>query len=367
MSERREPPTASAAPPSPAHRDDHEHPHPSARVHHREREHAHPHDGPTKRDGEGHRGHLHVHGSHAHHDHHHDLREVSEGKLRAAMALTAAFMVAEVAFGFYSRSLTLVSDAGHMAADAGALLLALIAQRFAARARTAERTYGFRRAETLAAFINGVALVLMAAWVMHEAWGRWRAPAEVRGNVVTLVGVLGLAVNLGTAWVLARGKEHNLNVHAALTHVLTDALGSISAIAAGVLAWKFGWMRADPALSFFTSVLVLYGAWSILKRAGVILMEGTPAGLDLAELEATIRATPGVADFHDLHAWTISDGFDVITVHVVLDGTMHGTDVARHVGERIHALHRVAHVTVQPEAPPHIELRPPRSLVRRPQ
>lgn len=305
------------------------------------------------------------HGEHHRHDHDHDLRAVSERRLRTALALTATFMLAELILGLYARSLTLVSDAGHMLADVGALLLALLAQRFAARRRTLERTYGFRRAEILAAFVNGVALVMVAGWVMRKAWSRWWAPATIHGDVVTVVGVLGLAVNLATAWVLSAGRQHSLNVRAAMAHVLIDALGSVSAIVAGLLVWRFGWVRADAVLSFVMAVLVVYGAWDILKRATGILMEGTPAGLNLTELEKTIRETPGVADLHDLHAWTIAEGFDVVTVHVVLDGTLHGTDVARRVGERIRSLHRVAHVTVQPE-PPHLVLRPPESLVRRP-
>jgi cobalt-zinc-cadmium efflux system protein len=211
-----------------------------------------------------------------------------------------------------------------------------------------------------------VALVATAAVVVQLAWHRLHEPVVVRGQIVSLVGAVGLGINLVNAWMLGHGHGHNLNTRAALLHVLTDAVGSFVAIASGLLAWRFGLNRADPLLSFVMAALILFGAWNVLRRATAILMEGVPLGLDLAELARTIRATPGVADLHDLHAWTISEGFDAITVHVVLDGSCHGTDVAREVGARIRAIHRVAHVTVQPEAPVRVELRPVRSLLQRP-
>ncbi len=311
----------------------------------------------------------HVHGHHGDEDGHahahtHDFRDVAITKLKTAFALTLGFMFVEVAAGIYGRSLTLASDGGHMLADAGALLLALIAQRFASRRATPDRTYGFRRAETLAAFVNGVALTGTALVVLSEAWQRFRSPVAMRAELVVIVACIGLAVNLVSAWILSRGTSHNLNTRAALAHVAFDAVGSVVAITAGLVSWKFHWYRLDPILSVAMAALILFGAWSILKGTVTVLMEGTPSGLDLAELQATIRATPGVAELHDLHAWTISDGFDSITVHVVLDGTRHGTEVARDVGRRIHAIHRVAHVTVQPEAPAApSDLRPPSSLV----
>lgn len=305
--------------------------------------------------------HEHGPGGHAH-----GLRGMPEFKLWLALGLTVTFMLVEFGFSFYARSIALSGDAGHMLGDAGSLVLALIAQRFAARPRTPAHTYGYRRAEILAAFVNGVALLVTALLVVVAAWDRWQSPVAVRGQVVTVIGVLGLGVNLASAAVLAGGSGHNLNTRAALAHVLTDALGSVMAIVAGVVSWRFGWSRIDPLLSFAMAGLILYGAWLIIRRASVILMEGTPPGLDLGELELTIRATPGVADLHDLHAWTISEGFDVVTVHVVLDGSRHGTDVARDVGERIRAAHRVAHVTVQPEAPRSPELRSRESLLTRP-
>jgi cobalt-zinc-cadmium efflux system protein len=261
-------------------------------------------------------------------------------------------MIVEAVTGWLAHSLALVSDAGHMLADAGALGLALTAQRVASRPRTLVRTYGYRRAETLAALGNGVALGITAIWVIAEAIERWRAPTQVDAWPVLFIAATGFAVNLFAAWLLSRGKDgHNVNTRAALAHVAADALGSVSAMAAAVVVLVFGWNRADSLAGFITSGLILWGAFRLVAQTVGVLMESVPAGVELADLERTILATPGVKEVHDLHAWTISEGFDAVTVHVVLDGTAHGTDVAADVGERIRREHHVSHVTVQPEAP----------------
>lgn len=286
------------------------------------------------------------------HGHAHALADLPERRLLLALLLTLGFMLVEVAGGLAAGSLALLSDAGHMLADAGALALALAAQRIAARPHTPLRTYGFRRVETLAAFVNGIALGVTAAWIVHEAWERWHEPRAVRGGLMLAVAACGLLVNLAAAWVLSRGHSHNANTRAALAHVLADAAGSAAAIAAAALVLAFGWNRADPLISAAIAALILWSAWRIVWRAAEVLLEGIPPGLQLASLEGTIRDTPGVLDLHDLHAWTISEGFDVVTVHVVLDGTRHGTEVAREVGRRVHEAHHIRHVTVQPEPPP---------------
>jgi cobalt-zinc-cadmium efflux system protein len=275
-----------------------------------------------------------------------------ERRILAALLLTLASMVVEVAGGILAGSLALLSDAGHMLSDAGALFLALVAQRVASRPRTASRTYGSRRAETLAAFVNGIALGVTAVWIFLEAVERWRNPPAINGRFMLIIATIGLASNLLAAWVLSWGEsEHNANMRAALAHVLSDAAGSVAAMLAGVCVLYFHWPRADPAVSLGLSLLILWSAWRLVLRTAAVLMESTPPGLSLTDLDTTIRGTPGVADLHDLHAWTISDGFDIVTVHVVLDGTLHGTDVAREVAGRVRETHRIEHVTVQPEPP----------------
>jgi cobalt-zinc-cadmium efflux system protein len=274
-------------------------------------------------------------------------------RILIALVLTLATMLAEAIGGWLSGSLALLSDAGHMFADAGALALALVAQRVAARPRTAVHTYGSRRAETLAAFVNGIVLGVTAVWVILEALERWQEPPAVHARLMLAVAALGLVVNLAAALILSRGDTgHNPNTRAALAHVLSDAAGSLAAISAGLLIVLFGWTRADPAISVGLALLILWSAWKLVSQTTSVLMEGAPPGVVLEELEQTIRATPGVTDLHDLHAWTISDGFDLVSVHVVLDGARHGTDVAREVGQRVRERHRIAHVTVQPEPPP---------------
>jgi cobalt-zinc-cadmium efflux system protein len=301
--------------------------------------------------------HAHHPGSQAHaHGHHHHHQGAAgsapEGRLFAALLLTVAFMIVEAVAGWLAHSLALVSDAGHMLADAGALALALTAQRVASRPRTLVRTYGYRRAETLAALGNGLALALTAVWVIKEAIERWGAPTAVDAWTVLTVAAGGFAVNLIAAWLLSRGQDgHNANTRAALAHVASDALGSVSAMGAAVVVLVFGWTRADAVAGFVISGLILWGAFRLMAQTVGVLMESVPAGVELADLERTILATPGVKEVHDLHAWTISDGFDAVTVHVVLDGSAHGTDVAADVGERIRREHHVSHVTVQPEAP----------------
>ena len=299
--------------------------------------------------------HAHHPGSHAHGHHHHHRPAAGtapEGRLLAALLLTVGFMAVEAVAGWLAHSLALISDAGHMLADAGALALALTAQRVASRPRTLVRTYGYRRAETLAALGNGVALGITAIWVIAEAIERWQAPSPVDARTVLIVAAMGLAVNLVAAWLLSRGQSgHNANTRAALAHVASDALGSVSAMGAAVVVLVFGWIRADAVAGFVISGLILWGAFRLVAQTVGVLMESVPAGVEMADLERTILSTPGVKEVHDLHAWTISDGFDAVTVHVVLDGTKHGTDVAADVGERIRREHHVSHVTVQPEAP----------------
>lgn len=284
-----------------------------------------------------------------------------------ALVLTLATMVASVAGGLASHSLALLSDAGHMLADAGALGLALVAQRVAARPRTSLRTYGSRRAETLAAFVNAIILCIAAIWVMVEAVDRWEDPPEIQGRWMLAVAVGGLVVNLVAARILSADHAHpNANVRAALAHVLSDAAGSAAAIIAAICVLFLGWPRADPLISVGLALLILWSAWKLIIRTADVLMEGAPVGLMVTDLERTIRETPGVADLHDLHAWTISDGFDVVTVHVVLDGSRHGTEVALQVSERIKAEHSIEHVTVQPEPPSlRYSVHPVAGLVRR--
>ena len=263
--------------------------------------------------------------------------------------MTATFCAIEAAAGWIFGSLALLADAGHMLSDAAALVLALFAQRVAARDRTRHRTFGYRRAEVLAAFVNGVALGVAGIGVSIEAVRRWSAPPPIDGRAVLVTATIGLGVNVAAALVLSRGEGHNPNTRAALTHVMADALGSVAAIASAIIILTTGWRRADPLLSAGIALLLGYGAWSLVQRATVVLMEGAPPSVDLHELERVVLESPGVCEAHDLHAWTISEGFDAVSVHVVLEDGFHGVEVAGDVARRISEAFGIEHVTVQPE------------------
>jgi cobalt-zinc-cadmium efflux system protein len=259
-------------------------------------------------------------------------------------------MFVEVAAGVLSGSLALLADAGHMLADAGALALALLAQVVADRPRTERSTYGFRRAEVLAAFVNGIALAVVSILVFKEALARWFEPAEIHGSMMLVTAILGLVVNVVVALILMGGRRDNVNVRAAFAHVVSDALGSVAAIAAGVLVFYFDWIRADPALSVGIAVLVFVSGYRILRETTDVLLESAPRDLSVEVIERTISGCPGVRGVHDLHIWRISQGFDTLTAHVVLEAGHHGVEVCRVVAERLRSEHGLTHVTIQPEA-----------------
>ena len=312
----------------------------------------------------GHGGHAHgkpeptraAAGGHAHGGHAHGGRGSARAQLSLALTLTLGFMGVEAVVGWLSGSLALLADAGHMLGDSGALVLALIAQRVAERPRTELRTYGLKRAEVLAAFVNGIVLFGIALLIMREAVERFMYPVAIHGRPMLITAVLGLGVNLLSALILMRGGQGNINVRTALLHVLSDALGSVAAIIAAVGAIWFGSQRLDPALSLVIAVLVLLGGYRVLRETTGILLESAPAHIDVAAVERAIAETPGVASLHDLHVWRISEELDALTAHVTLARGAHGTEVCKSVAERLKSEFRLEHVTIQPEAPPPDEL-----------
>jgi cobalt-zinc-cadmium efflux system protein len=207
----------------------------------------------------------------------------------------------------------------------------------------------------LAAFANGIALGVIAIGICIKAAQRWQDPPEVDGAPAAVVAGVGLVVNLVCAYVLGSGTHgHNVNTRGALAHVLTDALGSVGALAAGILVMAFGFRRADPIISVGIGLLVLWGGYRLVRETSRVLMEGSPVEIDIEHIEDTIRGVPGVRDFHDLHVWSISDGFDVLTVHVVMEKGRHGTEVVEAVARRLRERHKLTHCTIQPE-PAHEE------------
>jgi cobalt-zinc-cadmium efflux system protein len=307
--------------------------------------------------------HVHRHDT----DRHPDRGASSRRRLAAALALTAVFMIVEIAAGILSGSLALLSDAGHMLTDAGALGLALWAQALGTRPRSDRKTFGYRRAEILAAAVNGIVLGATAVAVIIEAFRRFASPQPILGRPMLVVACVGLLVNLLAAVILSRGDAHDLNLRAAAAHVMADAAGSVAAIVAAALILLRGWTVADPVTSILISILILFGAWRLLRDTTHVLMEGAPRGIDVAVLERIARETPGVCDVHDLHVSSLVGDSPIITAHVVLVAGAHGVEVARNVGRRFEEKVGRAHVTVQPEAPgPASELLPPEKLIRNP-
>lgn len=307
--------------------------------------------------------------AHAHrHDHGPAIPEIAgtgrgegmaaDGERRVfwALLITASFMLAEVVGGILSGSLALLADAGHMLADAAALGLALFAQTVASRPRTERSTYGYRRAEVLAAFVNGMGLAAVAVLILKEALERYFTPVAIRGGPMLATAVAGLLVNVVVAAILMRSQRESMNVRAAFAHVLSDALGSVAAILAGLGVVYGGWQRVDPLVSLVIAVLVALSGWRVLRETTGTLLEAVPPHLDVMAIERTIRGCPGVAGVHDLHVWRISEQFDTLTAHVTLERGSHGTDVCRVVAERLEQVHGLGHVTIQPEAPPPDEL-----------
>lgn len=271
--------------------------------------------------------------------------------LLIALLLTSSFIVVEIVVGVWSGSLALLADAGHMVGDAGALGLSLAVAIVAMRPRSPTKTYGYRRAEVIGALVNATTLCMMAVWIVVEAFRRLQELPAVMGEGMLIAATIGLGVNIAAAWVLSSRGGGGINVRAALLHVLGDALGSLAAIVAGVLVVWLGWRAADPVASLVIALLLFVGAVRLLRETVHLLMEGTPDHLDAIALEETIRQTPGVQSVHDFHVWALTPEEPMLTAHVVLEASAHGTDVVHLVTRRLHDEHGVTHATIQPEAP----------------
>lgn len=289
--------------------------------------------------------HDHAHHSHHHHHHHHhggaDTRT-----LAFAAALTGAFFVAEVVGGIVSGSLALLADAGHMLTDMAALLLALFGAWMARRPADSARTYGYGRVSVLAAFVNGLALFVIAIWISIEAVQRLFAPGEVLGGIMIWVALAGFLVNLLVFRLLTRGESDSLNIRAAALHVLGDLLGSVAALlAAAVIIWT-GWTPIDPLLSVLVAVLILRSALAVMRESGQILLEGTPPGLDRQEVLAAVAAVPGVAEAAHLHLWSLTESRPMATVELRPEPGTSAEVVSAAVRAELKARFDLGHVTV---------------------
>lgn len=293
---------------------------------------------------------AHSHDAHdLHHDHSVALRTQNRKTLQIAMAITSTVLIAEVIGAWFSGSLALLADVGHMFTDLGGLALAFFASRISEAASTRVKTYGYLRTEILAALTNGVVLVGLSAVIAYLAFERFRDPPPVLGGVMFFVASIGLVANLICGVVLYRGSQHNLNVRAAFLHVASDALGSIGAIIAALGIQLLGWMELDAIMALLIAVLILYSAWRVVQESVDVLMESTPKHVDLDRLREEILATDGVVAVHDLHVWTLTSGYYALSAHVDVRAERASLPILRALVALAQERYAIAHTTFQLE------------------
>src|SRR5437870_6379699 len=281
--------------------------------------------------------------------HRHGGAPESRRSLSIVLLLTSIYMIAEALGGWWTGSLALMADAGRMLADVVALMFALMAVWFAARPATPNKTFGYYRLEILAALVNGVALILISLIIVYEAYQRWFAPTKVRSTAMTIVAAGGLLVNLLCAYLLHQDRDQDLNIRGAWLHVIGDALGSVAAIVAGVLIALFGWNAADPLFGIIIALLIVWSSWNLIRDATNVLLEGTPAHINLAAVEEVIMETDGVSDVHDLHVWTITSGREALSAHVIHAYSISQPDLLKELRAKLLDRFGVDHLTIQME------------------
>ena len=270
-------------------------------------------------------------------------------RLRIVFGLTSLYLLAEVAGGLMTNSLALLADAGHMLTDVAGLGLALFAIRFAEKPATPERTYGYYRAEILAALANAVVLIGISLFILYEAWGRFRNPPKVESRAMLAVAAIGLVINVVGMLILRKGSTESLNMKGAYFEVLSDMLTSIGVLVAGGIMLTTGWYYADPLISAGIGLFILPRTWVLLRESVGVLLEGTPADVNLTAVRELVGGLPGVREVHDLHVWSLTSGVNAMSVHVVVaDGSVHD-DILLAVHEQVPAKFKITHVTVQTE------------------
>ncbi len=285
----------------------------------------------------------------ASHDHHHHPR--STGKtLFMALGLTTVFALVEAVAGWLANSLALMGDAGHMITDSFALGIAAVAAWLANRGATRTHSFGLGRVEFLAALLNSVIMLVLVAYIVVESVVRLLSPEPVEGHVVTAVAVIGLLINLLVAWILSRG-EKNVNTRGAMLHVMGDLLGSVAAIISGLVISLTGWVKIDPILSIFISLLILYSTIRLLREAIHALMDGVPLDLSPEEVQQAMAAVPGVRGIHDLHLWSLTSSQASLTAHVVVDDLQQWPSVWEAMRDLLRERFGIDHYTLQVENP----------------
>jgi cobalt-zinc-cadmium efflux system protein len=270
--------------------------------------------------------------------------------LKPALIITASFLVAEFIGALYTNSLALLADSGHMLTDVAALSLSLAANWFSTRRATPQKTYGFHRVEILAALLNGVVLVLIALYIFYQAYGRLLNPPEVEAGWMLVIACVGLLANVISAWLLFGEHRHNLNVRGAMFHIISDAIGSAGAIVASLAILLGGYYIADPAISVVVGILILSSSWVLIRDAVDVLLEGTPAQVNIVSLQHELRRVEGVESVHDLHVWTLTSGVLAMSCHLVIsNGQLSHNQVLAQVNGLARERFQIDHTTVQIE------------------
>jgi cobalt-zinc-cadmium efflux system protein len=281
---------------------------------------------------------AHSHGAHA---------DTDPRRLSATLALIVCFMGVEVAAGVLAHSLALLSDAGHMLTDAATIALSLLALRLAARPPSGALTFGLRRVEIVSALVNGVTLLILAAFIAYEAVRRLFSPPQVHGGVVLAVALAGILVNLAAVWLLSGANRASLNIEGSFQHILTDLYGFIgTAIAAGVILLS-GFQRADPIASLFIAALMIRSGVKLVSDSGRVFLEAAPKGLDPQQVGEALVAQPGVIEVHDLHVWEVTSGFPALSAHVLVGADSDCHAARRRIEAMLHERFQIDHTTLQ--------------------
>ncbi len=281
----------------------------------------------------------------------HHLAESGPRRLLIALVVVVVIMVAEIVGGLVSNSLALIGDAGHMLVDALALGISFVAIKIAQRPATATRTFGYHRVEVMAALTNGVILLLVAAYILFEASQRFGDPPEVETTLMLVVAGFGLAANLTGMALLRKARHSSINVRAAFWHILGDTIASVGVIVGGIIIAVTGWGIVDPIIAVVISCIILWGAFRLVKESTDILLEAAPGHLEVAEVNRTILAVPGVRDVHDMHVWTITSGIHALSAHLLIDDqtVAHSAEIARTVERSLAERFSISHTTLQLE------------------
>jgi cobalt-zinc-cadmium efflux system protein len=276
-------------------------------------------------------------------------RHTETYRLKLAVAISSFYFFAELIGGFLTNSLALLSDAGHMLSDIAAMSISLFAFQMARRPATMDRTYGYHRLEILAALVNGLALWFIVGIIFTSAYNRLFDPPEVQSRGMIIVAAVGLLVNIAAGLILYGSHHENLNIRGAFLHVISDALGSVGAIAAGFVMLATGWYIADPLISIFIGLLILYSSWSLIKESMSILMQSVPKGIRFEEVQQTIEHVQGVIKVHDLHVWAVTSGIFTLSAHAVVENGRDFHDVLNDIESTLKDRFRIEHTTIQLE------------------